>query len=105
MDFLKKWTKRTELKIVLMHWLGLGRSKYYDWEKRYGKANEQNKEVPRDHWLQNVEQERIVKFYWEYPLEGYRRLTCMMLDRGVVAVSPSSTYRDAPRYPYFSTDG
>jgi putative transposase len=93
-DFLKKWTLKTELKIVLMlGWLGLGRSKYYDWEKRYGKANEQNKEVPRDQWLQKVEQEKIVKFYREYPLEGYRRLTYMMLDRGVVAVSPSSTYR------------
>jgi putative transposase len=93
-DFIKKWSKKTDVKIVLMlGWLGLGRSKYYDWADRYGKANEHNKEVPRDHWLQKVEQEKIVKFYSEYPLEGYRRLTYMMLDRGVVAVSPSSTYR------------
>src|SRR5579872_1111946 len=28
-----------------------------------------------------------------HPLEGYRRLTFMMLDDDVVAVSPSSTYR------------
>ena len=27
------------------------------------------------------------------PLEGYRRLTFMMLDEDIVAVSPSSTYR------------
>ncbi|MBF8277621.1 MAG: yi5B, partial [Candidatus Brocadiaceae bacterium] len=29
----------------------------------------------------------------EYPLEGYRRLTFMMLDANIVAVSPSSVYR------------
>jgi putative transposase len=93
-DFLKKWNGKAELSIVLMlGWLGLGRSKYYGWVERYGKSNEHNKEVPRDHWLMRWEKEKIVKFYSEYPLEGYRRLTYMMLDRGVVAVSPSSTYR------------
>jgi transposase InsO family protein len=73
--------------------LGLGRSKYYDWSARYGKANEHNKDVPRDHWLHSWEKEKILDFYRQYPLEGYRRLTYMMLDRGVVAVSASSTYR------------
>ena len=34
-----------------------------------------------------------MEFYYQHPLEGYRRLTYMMLDRDVVAVSPSSTYR------------
>lgn len=79
--------------MLFLGWLGLGRSKYYDWSERYGKVNEHNKTVPRDHWLQAWEKEKIVNFYCEYPLEGYRRLTYMMLDRGVVAVSPSSTYR------------
>ena len=32
-------------------------------------------------------------FQREYPLEGYRRLAFMMLDRDIVAVSPSSVYR------------
>lgn len=79
--------------VLMLGWLGLGRSKYYDWAERYGKANEHNKNVPRDHWLWPWEKEKIVKFYCDNPLEGYRRLTYMMLDRGVVAVSPSSTYR------------
>jgi hypothetical protein len=35
----------------------------------------------------------IINFHHQFPLEGYRRLTFMMLDRDVVAVSPSSTYR------------
>jgi transposase InsO family protein len=71
----------------------LSSSKYYDWEKRYGKANEHNGLVPRDFWLKEWEKQAIIKYHHKYPLEGYRRLTFMMLDDDVVAVSPSSTYR------------
>jgi hypothetical protein len=49
--------------------------------------------VPRDHWLELWEKVAIISFHHQFPLEGYRRLTSMMLDRNVVAVSPSSTYR------------
>ena len=34
-----------------------------------------------------------MEFAREFPLEGYRRLTFMMLDRDVAAASPSSVYR------------
>jgi putative transposase len=34
-----------------------------------------------------------VNFHEQHPLEGYRRLTFMMLDAEVVAASPSSVYR------------
>ena len=71
----------------------LSRSKYYQWRDRYGKANEHNVLVPRDHWLEQWEKDAIVDFHHQFPLEGYRRLTFMMLDRDIVAVSPSSTYR------------
>ncbi|MCW7755345.1 IS3 family transposase [Desulfobotulus sp. H1] len=74
-------------------WLGLAPSKYYNWQNRYGKANEHNALIPRDFWLEDWEKKAIVDFYLEHPLEGYRRLTFMMLDRDVVAVSPSSVYR------------
>jgi transposase InsO family protein len=49
--------------------------------------------VPRDHWLEETEKRAIIDFHGQYPLEGYRRLTFMMLDRDVVAVSPASVYR------------
>jgi transposase InsO family protein len=49
--------------------------------------------VPRDHWLTDQEEQAILEFERQYPLEGYRRLTFMMLDRDIVAVSPSSVYR------------
>ena len=49
--------------------------------------------MPRDHWLTDDEWERICAFARANPLEGYRRLTFMMLDADVVACSPSSVYR------------
>ena len=49
--------------------------------------------MPRDHWLTDPEKERICTFARANPLEGYRRLTFMMLDADVVACSPASVYR------------
>jgi putative transposase len=74
-------------------WLGLGTSKFHDWKHRYGKVNEHNGKVPRDWWLEDWEKQAIVDFHDRHPLEGYRRLTFMMLDDDVVAVSPASVYR------------
>jgi len=86
--------ERTELSVsVIVSWLGIGKGKYYDWRKRYGKVNEHNGKIPRDFWLEDWEREAIVDFFDHHPLEGYRRLTFMMLDEGVVAVSPSTVYR------------
>ena len=49
--------------------------------------------VPRDWWLEDWEKQAIVDYHERHPLEGYRRLTFMMLDDDVVAVSPASVYR------------
>ena len=93
-DFIAHWALRTEIRpLQLVEWIGISRSKFYDWRQRYGKATEHNALVPRDHWLEPWEKQAIVDFHRQYPLEGYRRLTFMMLDRDVVAVSPASTYR------------
>jgi len=56
-------------------------------------VNEHNGWVPRDFWLEEWEKQAIVGFHLNNPLEGYRRLTFMMLDDDVVAVSPSSVWR------------
>lgn len=74
-------------------WIGMTRSKFYDWRERYGRANEHNAWVPRDHWLEDWEKRAIVGYRMEHPDEGYRSMTFMMLDDDVVAVSPSSVYR------------
>jgi putative transposase len=93
-DFVRGWSERTEIAAKrIVGWIGVGASKYHDWQGRYGRVNEHNAWVPRDHWLDEEEKRAIVEFHREYPLEGYRRLAFMMLDRDIVAVSPSSVYR------------
>jgi putative transposase len=76
-----------------MPWIAIQRSKYENWVTRFGKVNEHNAWVPRDHWLTDDEIARICGFARHNPLEGYRRMTFMMLDADVVACSPSSVYR------------
>lgn len=71
----------------------IGSSKYYNWQTRYGQVNGYNGLIPRDFWLDDWEKQAIITFCLEHPLEGYRRLTFMMLDRDIVVVSPSSVYR------------
>jgi putative transposase len=93
-DYVRFWSDRTEIPTKkLVQWIGLSQSKFYDWRKRYGKVNEHNGWIPRDWWLEDWEKQAIIEFHDQNPLEGYRRLTFMMLDSDVVAVSPSSVYR------------
>jgi len=93
-DFVRGWSGRTEIAAKRMvTWIGISPSKYHAWRQRYGRVNEHNAWVPRDHWLGEAEKTAIVDFHRQYPLEGYRRLAFMMLDRDVVAASPSSVYR------------
>jgi len=95
-DFVAAWATKTELPVVmLVAWLGVAKGKFYDWRKRYGQVNEHNGKVPRDHWIEDWERDAIIAYHGKHPLEGYRRLTFMMLDDDDidVAVSPSTTYR------------
>jgi transposase InsO family protein len=93
-DYVRRWSERTEIPArQFIAWLEISSSKFYDWKQRFGRVNEHNALVPRDHWLEASEQQAILDFHQQYPLEGYRRLTFMMLDRDVVAASPSSVYR------------
>lgn len=93
-DFIRYWHKRAEFPVLkLLSWLGLHNSRYYAWRKRYGRVNEHNCRIPRDHWLTDEEKQAICSYYAEHEDSGYRRLTYMMMDADVVAVSPSSVYR------------
>lgn len=93
-DFVRKWSEKTELASGrLVGWIGIGSSKYFDWKKRYGKVNEHNGWIPRDHWLEDWEKQAIVDYYVDHPDDGYRRVTYMLMDADIVAVSPSSAYR------------
>ena len=94
MDFVNRWSDKTGLAVAcFLLWLGLAGSKWHSWKQRYGKANEHNAWIPRDHWLEAEERQAILDFQELFPLEGYRRLTFMMLDADVAACSPASVYR------------
>ena len=94
MDYVRRWNERTEIPAGrFIGWLDITTSKFHDWRNRYGKVNEHNAWIPRDWWLEDGEKQAIIRFSFEYPLEGYRRLAFRMLDRDVVAASPSSVYR------------
>lgn len=93
-DFLGHYRALTSIGLVrLLGWLCLSPRKFNRWKGRYGKANEHNAMIPRDNWIEQQERTAIEGFARQYPLEGYRRLTFMMLDRDVAAVSPATTYR------------
>ncbi len=93
-DFVRRWSEAGEIGAGrFIGWLGMTASKFYSWRERYGRVNEHNGWVPRDFWLEAWEKQAIVNFHLKNPLEGYRRLTFMMLDRDVVAVSPASVWR------------
>jgi hypothetical protein len=62
-DFVRRWSEKAEI--------GVGRF------------------IP---WL-GVTASKFIEFHMKNPLEGYRRLTFMMLDADVVAVSPASVWR------------
>ena len=106
MDFVTKWSATTELPATrFAAWLGVARGKYYAWKNHYGRAHEHNGKIPRDHWIEAREREAILDYFDAHPLDGYRRLSFMMLDEDVVAVSPSTafrTLRDAGRLDRFN---
>lgn len=88
------WFDKTGIPITtLIRWLGVAKGKFYGWKSRYGKANEHNAKIPRDHWLEEWERQAILDYHDKNPLNGYRRLTYMMNDADVVCASPSTTYR------------
>jgi len=93
-DFVRRWSEKAEIGAGrFIRWLGVTASKFYDWRERYGRVNEHNGWIPRDFWLEPWEKEAIVHYHLKNPREGYRRLTYMMLDEDIAAVSPASVWR------------
>jgi transposase InsO family protein len=93
-DFATEWSEKTEIPVAtFITWIGIQRGKYYAWKARYGKVNEHNAKIPRDHWLTPAEKQAILDFHERHPLDGYRRLTYMMIDQDIVSASPSTVHR------------
>lgn len=77
----------------LLGLIGISSSKYYSWVDRLDQINNHNGIIPKKHWILNWEREAIISYAQTHMGEGYRRLTYMMIDDNIVAVSPSTTYR------------
>ncbi len=93
-DYVHYWSRRTGIGYRrIVQWIGIPRSKFYQWQDRYGKVNAHNGWIPRDFWLRDWEKQAILEFWNTHSREGYRRMTYMMLDADTVAVSPSTVYR------------
>lgn len=93
-DFISLYRTKTSLPIKwFIAEIGINQSKYYSWVERKGKDNSHNGKTPRGHWSVEWEKQAIIKYAKSHPAEGYRRLTYMMIDDNIVAVSPSTTYR------------
>jgi transposase InsO family protein len=73
--------------------IGISSSKYYSWIDRKQQSNNHNGNIPKKHWILEWEKQAILDYARKHYGEGYRRLTYMMLDNDIVAVSPSTTYR------------
>jgi transposase InsO family protein len=73
--------------------VGINQSKFYSWTSRLNKPNYHNSTLPKSNWLLEEEKQALLAYAKRHPGEGYRRLTYMMMDEDVTAVSPSTTYR------------
>lgn len=81
-------------------WIGINRGKFYEWKRRFQTFNKHNGKIPKSNWLLDWEKEEIIKYakehkseYLYHKHEGYRRMSYMMMDENIVAVSSSTTYR------------
>jgi hypothetical protein len=68
MDFVNGWSEKTGIGLGrFIGWLGIARSKFYNWHARYGKVNEHNGKMPRGFWLDDWEKQSIVHFHEKHP--------------------------------------
>lgn len=98
-DTIRTWPEKTDsvlkdsvLKDIL-GWAELHSSTFNNGTRSYGRADELSAKVPRDRWLTEDEKQAIIRFHHEHPLNGYRRLSYMMLDADIVACSPGTVHR------------
>lgn len=74
--------------------VGITRERFYQWRRRRGLPNAPPPSpAPRHGCLLEWERAAIVAFHHAHPAVGYRSLAWMMVDTGVVAVSPTSVWR------------
>ena len=82
-DYMNAWAEMTELPIVkLLLCAEVPRSSFATWRERYGKVNEHNGQIPRDHWLDPEEREAIIAYHNKNPPRGLSPLDLHDARRG-----------------------
>jgi transposase InsO family protein len=90
---LSQWQLWVNLSLVrYLCWVGISKGKFFEWKARVGKENDHNAPIPRDFWITEEERQKIIRFFMDNPLNGYRRLAFMMLDQDIVYVCPGTVY-------------
>ena len=94
-DFVRSWSDKTDIPVAhFMPWIGIGRSKFHDWNHTLRQGQRaQRLGASRSLAHRGRESCASATSPASIPLEGYRRMTFMMLDADVVACSPASVYR------------
>ena len=94
MNFVRRWSERTEISAGrLIVWLDITPSKFYDWRETRWQGERAQRLGSPGFLARGVGETGNHRFHLKNPLEGYRRLSFMMLDADIVAVSPSSVWR------------
>lgn len=92
--FVEQMSKRTSFsRRELLDMIDIRPGRYYEWKNRLGQSNQHNGQIPKSHWITDEERRAIRKYCKDKLEDGYRRLSYMMLDEDIAAVSPSTTYR------------
>ncbi|MBL4632964.1 MAG: hypothetical protein JKY56_03780 [Kofleriaceae bacterium] len=77
---MNRWFELTEISTKrFVEWLGIFKGKFYDWRKRYVRATQHKGKIPRDFWIGDWEPKAIEEYQQKHILEGYRRLSFMMI--------------------------
>lgn len=93
-EFIDHWHARTGYsKQWFCQRIGIHAQRLADWRQRFGVPNAHNGGMPRNFWVSEEEQQRVIDFYLRHSEEGYRRCTYMMIDNDVAYVSPATSWR------------
>ena len=94
LSFIQHWHQRSQLPVdKLLSWLGIKRGRYQEWVKCKDTPNTHSAQVPKENWILPEERLVVIDYAKTHIGAGYRRMTYLMLDENVAAISPSSTYR------------
>ena len=76
-DLTTRWSKRSGIPVGrFIGWIGISESKYYDWRRQYGQANQHNGRVPRTFWLEEWEQKETGRCRNSWPIGEMAAAAC-----------------------------